>query len=305
MLFGKKKNQVVSAETNPQLFITKSQDTKHLGGDVTFDVPEDYAGCLIYGQESYVFYSFDNIIPQVNESCFLPKKFFTLGDTFQFYLINLNYKFDTVKTAIVDQYYFKENLPNVEIKCTFRIDLHLRLNKNNLNAVKKVIRTNSSNLDKLNQLIQDAAGPSLKVAVGRAITEQLGACNHQYEELIKPESMDNLNKRTVPLLMQDLAPFGVRPESLMVNIFTPEEGEKRLTQINDMMFDKYIDQLEHEFHDPARADLKEDREHLERMAHNGVQTTPQQATPRGNFCSQCGKPISATDKFCPSCGNKL
>ena len=301
MLFGKKKNQVVTAEVDNSKFITLSADTEYLGGEITFDVPEDYAGCLIYGKESFVFFSFDSIVPQYTKSCYLDKKFFTLGNNFKFYLINLNYQFDTIKTAIVDQYYTKEKLPGVEIKCTFRIDLHVQLNKYHLDSVKKIIRTNANNLDSLNQIIQTNVSPALKTVVGKYIVEELGACNHMYEEFILPVHTDNIQSKVIQALKSQLAPFGVRPTELTINIFTPEEGEQRLTMINDMMFDKYIDQLEHEFHDPSRADLREDREHAERMAANHSNNTVNGQ----NKCPQCNNMVDVNFTFCPYCQRKL
>lgn len=302
MLFGKKKvNQYVTAEVSNDKFITKSEVTKHEGGDVTFDVPEDYAGCLVYGKESYVFFDFDTIIPQVSQSCFLPKNFFTLGDTFKFYLINLNYKFDTIKTAVLDQYYYKEQLPGVEIKCTFRIDLHVQLNSYNLDNVKKIIRTNANNLDSLNQIIQSNVAPTLKTVVTKYIVEELALAEHKYEEFVLPQHTDAVQAKVVQSLKSQLAPFGVRPTELTISIFTPQEGEQRLTKINDLMFDKVIDQLEHEFHDPARADLAEDREHEQKMA----QTNRSGKTSSQNKCPQCNNMVDVNFTFCPYCQKKL
>jgi len=294
-----KKGQVVTANYQEDKLIIKSEITKHIGKDVYFEVPEQCAGCLIYDNQAFVFFPEDKIISLANEVCSLPKKFFTKGKAFEFYLLNLDYNFDTVKTAVTNLYYVKDKLPGVKIKCTFRIDLHIQLLKYKKETLRSIIVRNADKIDDLDTIIQNEVSPALKRIVSEYIANELALVEHKYEEFIKPAHQDAIEKKVIVELKDTLAEYGVKPIDLTINIFTPEEGETRLTKINDLMFEKVVDDLEHSFHDERRKDLREDREFEVKLQAQTSETKSKL------LCPQCNNEVEESFAFCPFCQKEL
>ena len=143
----KNKDQVITAPVDPTKLITKSPVEEWQGGNVKFDIPEDYIGVFFYDRMNYVFYREDILIPQTKEEAFFPKKAFISGNKFKFYLVNPNYKFDTIKTAILNQHYEKEKAKGVEFKCTFRVDLYIKLLKGNKSILKEVVKNHADRIE--------------------------------------------------------------------------------------------------------------------------------------------------------------
>ncbi len=299
----KNKDQVITAPVDPTKLITKSPVEEWQGGNVKFDIPEDYIGVFFYDRMNYVFYREDILIPQTKEEAFFPKKAFISGNKFKFYLVNPNYKFDTIKTAILNQHYEKEKAKGVEFKCTFRVDLYIKLLKGNKSILKEVVKNHADRIESLDEIIQADVSPILNKVVARYVSEELANSNYIYEEFNKSTHLEKIQKNVIVSLKDELQRFAVRPYELTLNIFTPEEGEKRLTQINDIMFEKVIDTLEHEMHDTVRKEHIEDRE-LDIKEKKSVDA--QQTTSGDTFkCPQCNNIVDKKFAFCPYCKKEL
>lgn len=298
----KSKDQIITAEVDQTKLITKSPVEDYLGGNVQFDIPEDYIGVFLYDRMNYVFYREDIIIPQSNKEAFFPKKAFIGGKKFKFYLINPDYKFDTIKTAILGQHYEKEKAKGVEFKCTFRVDLYIRLLKGNKTTLKNIVKKYADRIESLDEVIQEDVSPILNKVVSKYVSEELANSKYIYEEFNKSSHLERIQKNVIASLKEELAQFAVRPYELTLNIYTPEEGEKRLTQINDIMFEKVIDDLEHEMHDAVRKEHIEDRE-LDIKEKKSLDAST--VISNKYKCPQCNNLVDKDFAFCPYCKKEL
>ncbi len=302
-MFLRNKAETITASTDAKKLITKSKESEYSGAKtISFEVPDDYVGCLIYNKESYVFYPEDYIIPQAKEPCTLPRAFFTKGKNFKFYLINLNYQFDTIKTAVLDQYYYKETMPEVEIKCSFRIDLHIKLLKTKKRLLMQIVKKHADKIEDLQQIIQEEVSPIFHRIVKRCVEEGLANTGHKIEIFSQSENQDQISQKVVLALKEELSEYAVKPYELTLNLYTPEEGEKRLTKINDIMFDKALDDLEHKFHDERRKDIKEDREFEVKLGQTGNKAILKENEIR---CPYCQNIVDKKFPFCPYCQKEL